>query len=120
MTERIVGAVLVCAFLVGGYFTYDQAENAKDAAIQQREDIVAACERQNPLRQAVYDNILIDAKTREAAAAGFDDKKQRDAVAHFAAKGFKTLDVLVEAAAPVAAEPGGVTVDCEKAYPPPK
>lgn len=119
MSEKIVGAVLIAAFAVGVFLTYDDTQQAKENAIAQRKNLVAACERQNPLRQAVYDNTLIDSQTREAAASGFTGAEKK-AVAHFAAKGYRTLDKLVDAASPVAVEEGSVVVDCEAAYPKPK
>ncbi len=77
---------------------------------------VIACERNNVLLLALYNNTRTDAQARQEAARTLP-KESRSVFKGFAKEGFRDLDLLVEASADVAETPGGVVQNCDDAFP---
>lgn len=77
---------------------------------------VIACERNNVLLLALYNNTQTDAQARQEAAQTLP-KRSRAVFQGFAKEGFRDLDLLVEASADVAESPGGVVQNCDDAFP---
>lgn len=116
---QVLLGIIVLGLLVGGPVAAIvlSGQRAADKANEARMNQIAACERGNALREAIYQNSLSDGRTRKAAAPQYTDEA-REAILNEAAKNFASARELVKASADVAAEPGSVEQDCEKAYPP--